>query len=813
MLRKLLPWVGLLAFTVLMTFAGQPKHLYAQGGPTLVIRAPKKVDVGQPIVLKLNIKNATDVAGYELNILYDGTAAHYNGSRQRNNDLDKQRRNVVPLQVEESTGGAAVGLASCAQSDCLHGRGDKKAHGGSGNFNLGSVVIGTDQPGALEIKFQAPKFVDAAGQPVAVALAQSSITVQVGKGGNGHPAPESRWQLSGTKPAAPSAKAMDVTGDSRVDYGDIMEVAMAWSDARVDRSPCDNLPNPALDVNGDGCIDVSDVQIVANRTQETAANAQLATAALTFTVNTTNDAADSTPGDGVCNASGGCTLRAAIDEANAHAGPDTIHFNIPGTGVHTITLKTNLPTLGDTSGPTTIDGYTQPGSSVNTDALKSNAAIKIQLVGTGPSSFDAFRIASTGNVIRGLAVYNVRRAFYLYGSGATNNKIIGNFIGTDVTGTFYATTTVVNASGVHLESGASTNHIGTPTLADRNVISGNARHGIATYFERTNGNVVQNNIIGLSPLGDRRLKNFKHGVDINSASQSNLIGGTGANERNIISGNGDPADNDYSAGVEISHDTLTKFNKVMGNCFGTDLTCNSAPAYAHLSHYGVRIEDGVNNNEVGFNVIGNTFQGGINIDNYYNVNNWIHDNRIGISANGTAIPNAYFGVRVKYHAQHQKIGPNNIIANNPTGVIIEFNDEDYNTITQNSIYGNTKMGIDLGPSFGVTYNDSGDTDTGANQGLNYPVITSATTTQVKGTACGEAVVPKPCTIEIFVAQPDANNSGGGQFGQGKKFVGSGSSNGSFAITVSGVNAGDMLTATATDASGNTSEFSKNFKAQ
>lgn len=807
----LLPLVALTALGVVMMMAALPQDLSAQGGPTLMIRAPKKVDVGEPIELKLNIKNAGDIAGYELNILFDPGAAHFSGVHQRNNDLKKLGRDVVPLQVEQAAGGAVVGLATCAQDDCVRGQGAKHAKGGSGNFQLGSAFIGTDQAGPLELKFAAAKFVDASGRPVAVTLSDQSITVQVADGGTRHPAPQSRWQLSKEDVALPESSATDVTQDKRVNWADVMEVAMAWSDARVDRSPCADLPNPALDVNRDGCIDVADVQIVANQTQNTAAAAPEAATATTWTVNTTNDAADTTPGDGVCNATGGCTLRAAIDESNLTAGPDTINFNIPGGGVKTITLKTNLPTLADTSGGITIDGYTQPGAAVNTDPLQSNAVIMIQLTGTGPSSFDAFRISSANNVVRGLAIYNVRRPFYIFGSGATNNQILGNFIGTDAAGNFFASTSVVNASGVHLESGAASNHVGTPDLANRNVVSGNSRNGLATYYEATDHNVFQNNIIGLSPAGDRRVPNLAQGIDINSASSYNLIGGTGPNERNVISGDGDPASTNYFAGVEISHDTSTVQNKVFGNCFGTDLSCNNAPAYAALSHYGIRLEESINNNEVAYNVIGNTKQGGINIDNYFNVNNSVHDNRIGISANGTSIPNAFFGIRVKYHAQHQMIGPNNIITNNPTGVIIEFNDEDYNTITRNSIYGNTDMGIDLGPSFGVSYNDSGDTDTGANEGLNYPALLSATPTQVKGTACGESVVPKPCTIEVFLSQPNPGDKSGGLFGQGKTLVGTGTSNGSFTISVSGLQVGDTVTATATDADGNTSEFSKNIQ--
>lgn len=793
---------------------GWQQQASAQGGATLVISAPKQVDVGQPIPITLRLNGASDIAGYEMNVRYDSTAAHLYGVHQRDSELKQAGRDIIPLQIEQSNGGMAIGLASCNFSDCVHASGASRTRGGSGNFQLATVLVGTDLAGPLEIRFDSVKFVDAAGNAVPVTLSPKSVTVQVGQGGTAHPAKPSTWQLAAAAPTGrtPAIAAIDRLRAKKVTHSDVMEFALAWTDARSAGAPCGKLPDASLDLNGDGCIDVADVQIAAAHEGAVVASSAQATAATkTWIVNTANDSADSNPGDGICQAQGGCTLRAAIDESNAYAGPSLITFNIPGSGVQTINLKTNLPTLGNANGAITIDGYTQPGASANTDPLASNAVIKIQLNGQGPNAFDGIRISSAGNLVRGLALYNLRRSFLLYGSASANNSIVGNFIGTDAAAQFEASSTNTIASGVYIDVGANSNHIGTSALADRNVISGNARHGIATYAQNTNNNVFQNNIIGLSPDGTRKLRNFKHGIDINSASSSNLVGGTGSHEGNILSGDGDPLDNDPSSGVEISHDTLTTQNKVFGNCFGTTLDCNSGNANTALQHYGLRFEDGVNHNEAAFNVIGNTKQVGVNFDNYNSSNNWIHDNRIGISANGTAIANGLYGVRDKYHASNNKIGPNNIIANNPTGMQIEYTYDDYNTITQNSIYANTQMGIDLGPAVGETNNDAGDTDTGANEELNHPIINTATTALVKGTACGDAIVPKPCTVEIFIASPVGGDKTAGKVGQGKTFVGSGTtdSNGKFAVTVSGVAVGALVTATATDASGNTSEFSYN----
>jgi hypothetical protein len=192
----------------------------------------------------------------------------------------------------------------------------------------------------------------------------------------------------------------------------------------------------------------------------------------------------------------------------------------------------------------------------------------------------------------------------------------------------------------------------------------------------------------------------------------------------------------------------------------------------------------------------------------------VYNNRIGISSNNTAIPNARFGIQIAAASKSNRIGPNNIITNNGIGVQIIGIATDKHTITQNSIFNNTQFGIDLETAIaGVTPNDTGDGDTGSNQELNMPVLTSATISSVTGTACGDSVVSKPCKIEIFIAEKKTTDSGGGNYGQGKVFVGSGitNTNGGFNISISGVTGSQYLTATATDAVGNTSEFSQNIQ--
>ena len=79
---------------------------------------------------------------------------------------------------------------------------------------------------------------------------------------------------------------------------------------------------------------------------------------------------------------GTCTLRDAITFGNANAGADEVHFDIAGSGVHTITLDSDLPGV---NGNLTIDGYTQVGSSPNTNGagLGDNAVLTVEINGNG----------------------------------------------------------------------------------------------------------------------------------------------------------------------------------------------------------------------------------------------------------------------------------------------------------------------------------------------------------------------------------------------------------------------------------------------
>jgi hypothetical protein len=120
--------------------------------------------------------------------------------------------------------------------------------------------------------------------------------------------------------------------------------------------------------------------------------------AVIFTVANTND-------------SGAGSLRQAITDANNTAGADTIMFNISGASVHTITPLSVLP---DITEAVTIDGYSQPNSSMNTLANGDNAVMLIQLNGATVEAsqglLSGLTIAASNCVVRGLAINTVRPA-------------------------------------------------------------------------------------------------------------------------------------------------------------------------------------------------------------------------------------------------------------------------------------------------------------------------------------------------------------------------------------------------------------------
>ena len=178
-------------------------------------------------------------------------------------------------------------------------------------------------------------------------------------------------------------------------------------------------------------------------------------------------------------------------------------------------------------------------------------------IGDAPNNVIGGSDPGAGNVISGNST-----GVGIHFAGATGNAVQGNYIGTNADGT----ADLGNSNdGVNLVSAAWGNLIGGSTPGARNVISGNNDDGIhinGDYNGQANNNTVLGNYIGTDVHGTADLGNGNNGVRITKA-WGNVIGGSGAGERNVISGNG-------SDGVEINDGSYG--NTVLGNYIGTDAT-------------------------------------------------------------------------------------------------------------------------------------------------------------------------------------------------------------------------------------------------
>lgn len=535
----------------------------------------------------------------------------------------------------------------------------------------------------------------------------------------------------------------------------------------------------------------------------------------TFTVTNTND-------------SGAGSLRQAILDANANPGADTIDFDIAGSGVHTISPLTVLPTITE---QVTIDGYTQPGSSPNTNppTMGLNTVLMIELSGAQVGNVTGLTIsaAAANCVVQGLVINSFQHDAMELSSGGS--VISGNFIGTDRAGTAALANGSGGLGGVILVGGASDNTVGGTTPAARNLISGNIGNGVE--LGSGSGNTVQGNLIGTDLTGTIALGNTGRGV--NTTGTNTLIGGPMVDARNIISGN--------NRGVDLFGGSN---HTVQGNFIGTDVTGTVALSNPNL---GLDFNSGVSGCLIGGltatpgappgNLIsGNNGNSGVILGQDTN-GNLIQGNIIGADITGTQpLGNLPGGIQINGH--DNTVGgtdpdARNIIAFNGgdtpmcnaanSGIWVHNAGAINNAILGNSIFSNAGLGIDLefdGDPNCVEPNDDGDADTGPNNLQNYPTISNvAIASDDLTVTISGALDSTPDTIfrlEFFSNVTRDTNG----FGEGATFLGStdvttdGTGSVTYNVTLPLASVGETsFTATATDPDGNTSEFSAAFATQ
>jgi len=200
----------------------------------------------------------------------------------------------------------------------------------------------------------------------------------------------------------------------------------------------------------------------------------------------------------------------------------------------------------------------------NYDGISLEGADKFNTIG---GTTPAERNIVSGNVAYGIPVF---------GAGAEGNIITGNYIGTDVTGSF----AIPNTYGVLFDDGSFGNFVGGNTAAERNVISGNSGYGVFLYNMGTNSNVVKGNFIGTDVNGTAAVPNAV-GIVVDGASYNNVIDG------NIISGN-------LQQGITVNI-TGSDGTQITKNKIGVDLNNN---AMGNGSD-GIRISQGPKHSVIG----------------------------------------------------------------------------------------------------------------------------------------------------------------------------------------------------------------------
>lgn len=494
-------------------------------------------------------------------------------------------------------------------------------------------------------------------------------------------------------------------------------------------------------------------------------NSQPAHAA-SFTVTNTNN-------------SGSGSLRQALIDANNNAGIDTITFNIPGSGPHVISPLTTYSSadgsqLGgglDGSNAVIIDGCSQPGS----DCSKFPLTLKVQIDGANlPATQNSiFNPAGINSVVKGLSITDSRSTPLYAAFSADRVTSGGRFVclgGLTLQSNFLGIAPDGSAKG--LISGIAPCVSGTLTFPSRigganpgqgNVIGSIANYGIATNTPifgsgSTNDWIIEGNYFGLDHTG----------------TQARLIGdGVGA----------------LDTAIAISGAYTDPVTQVSGVIIRNNKIANSTRGIFTYASSGVLIEDNeiVNNAVAGIYVAGaaKTTTGTGFPPNVVQTPFIIRENTITGTTGGPGIAILTTGAG---------------FTGTPTGV----------TMQKNSIYSNSGLGIDLGND-GVTANGpAGVARSGANNLINYPVLTLVERGSIRITGTYAGIPNQAYTLDFYTSE-SGDSSG---YGPGQTWVGStdittdATGNAPFHVTFNTtVPGGHVVSATATNATDGTSEFS------
>ena len=418
---------------------------------------------------------------------------------------------------------------------------------------------------------------------------------------------------------------------------------------------------------------------------------------------------------------------------------------------------------------------------------------------TGPGNVVGGTEPGAGNLISGNGGGGVDAS----SAGAV---VQGNYIGTDATGT----ANLPNGVGVQVRGADVV--LGGTTPEARNLISGNSIGVRLDFFINNPSVTFKGNYIGTDVTGTRPLGN---GLGVYSSGQG-VVGGTEPGAGNLISGN-------IGAGIQLNC-CGPGSTTIMGNLIGTDVTGtqplgNETGIDVQGSQHVIGSAEAGARNVISGNTTGINLGGQISSGPTATV---IRGNYIGTNAAGTApLPNTGHGIVITSASGGTTVGGDgagegNLIAFNFGAGVVVSSSPLNNIIRGNSIFSNAKLGIDLFDAINfaqyVNRNDAGDADEGGNHLQNFPNVNSfanvAGGTHVKGTLASR---PSTQYRLDFYSNAGCDPSGNGE---GARPVGhtqvttDAAGEASFDVTLGGQLApGRVVTATATDPAGNTSEFS------
>ena len=271
---------------------------------------------------------------------------------------------------------------------------------------------------------------------------------------------------------------------------------------------------------------------------------------------------------------------------------------------------------------------------------------------TGPQNLVGGSQAASRNIVSGNNFDGVSVA-------GVGNRVTGNYIGTDVTGTLD-----VGNSLAGVEITGAGNLVGTGAKGEGNLVSDNAT-GVEVLASNGTGNRIQGNLVGTDVTGTQDVGNSSDGISVAAGAAGTLIGGSQAGAGNVIGGN--------DSGIVLSGDA----NSVLGNRIGTTITTDTALP----NDMGVEI-NGADGNTIGgkapgeANVISGNEDTGIYINDDVNfdpaMNNRVEGNRIGTNLAGTlGVPNTGDGIDI-LSSSFNTIGGRSAGAGN----LIAANDDD-----------------------------------------------------------------------------------------------------------------------------------------